>query len=192
MIIRWHCIDLLPLSCAFLGLSATASPFPAPGYDVWMQPCGMRLFFFQHYYWMSLYFVMNLFGRMLVYRMFSIRQTAAAVLFTLLWFWAYLFSLRVAHCCPVFSLFWYMSAKKNRFLPLRHIPLHSGVEKKVLFINSRSPQSSVKHPVELPRWVLGFKAIKKSRLREWEHNRRKMDRRGGRPVTLGFHCGTLK
>lgn len=168
-------------------------PFSGPW--VWCLDATLRyapFFFFQHYYWMSLYFVMNLFGRMLVYRMFSIRQTAAAVLFTLPWFWAYLFSLRVAHCCPVFSLFRYMSTKKKTFLPLRHIPLHSGVEKEVLFINSRSPQSSVKHPVELPRWVLGFKAIKKSRLREWEHSRRKMDRRGGRPVTLGFHCGTLK
>lgn len=37
------------------------------------------------------------------------------------------------------------------FLPLRHIPLQSAVEKEVLFINSWSPQSSVKHPVELPK-----------------------------------------
>lgn len=86
---------------------------------------------------------MDLLSRMLVYQMFSIRQTATAVLFTLLWFCAYLFRLHVAHCYLVFALSQYKSTKKN-FLA------STPVEKEVLFINSRSPQSSVKHPVELP------------------------------------------
>lgn len=69
--------------------------------------------------------ILVLFGRMSVYRAFSMRQTAAAVLFyvALVLGLIFFFRLRVAHSCLVFGFSRYKSAKKKKsFLPLTPHP----------------------------------------------------------------------